>query len=130
MWLITQRSRVQIPAPLPSPETLSRTERGPLLVVCKLICKRGSRSDRLTGVPADRRAPVLVRLVRDHGGGQGPADNQFRSSGRIRAQTSQIPKLIGAGSIPVPARLGYRQNCRSHTDRTVAVAVFDYVLGV
>ncbi len=29
VWLITQRSRVQIPPPLPSPEALSRTEKGP-----------------------------------------------------------------------------------------------------
>ena len=28
-------------------------------------------------------------------------DDQFRSSGRIRAQTAQIPNLISAGSIPV-----------------------------
>ena len=29
VWLITQRSRVQIPPPLPRPEALSRTEKGP-----------------------------------------------------------------------------------------------------
>ena len=29
VWLITQRSRVQIPRPLPRPEALSRTEKGP-----------------------------------------------------------------------------------------------------
>ena len=30
VWLITQRSRVQILSPLPRPEALSRTEKGPL----------------------------------------------------------------------------------------------------
>jgi len=30
VWLITQRSRVQIPPPLPRPEALFRTGRGPL----------------------------------------------------------------------------------------------------
>jgi hypothetical protein len=29
-----------------------------------------------------------------------------------------------AGSNPAPATRGYRQNCRFHTDRTVAVACF------
>src|SRR6266487_4183771 len=29
VWLITQRSRVQIPPPLPRPEALPRTEKGP-----------------------------------------------------------------------------------------------------
>ncbi len=35
VWLITQRSRVQIPPPLPRPEALSRTERGPF--ACGLL---------------------------------------------------------------------------------------------
>jgi hypothetical protein len=35
VWLITQRSRVQIPPPLPRPEALSRTEKGPL--ACGLL---------------------------------------------------------------------------------------------
>ena len=33
VWLITQRSRVQIPPPLPRPEALFRTGRGPLAQV-------------------------------------------------------------------------------------------------
>ncbi len=33
--LITQRSRVQIPPPLPRPEALSRTEKGPL--TCRVL---------------------------------------------------------------------------------------------
>jgi len=35
VWLITQRSRVQIPPPLPRPEAPSRTEKGPL--ACRLL---------------------------------------------------------------------------------------------
>src|SRR5258705_7504470 len=33
VWLIIQRSRVQIPPPLPRPEALFRTGRGPLALV-------------------------------------------------------------------------------------------------
>ena len=39
VWLITQRSRVQIPPPLPRPEALSRTEKGPFAVVRPEVCK-------------------------------------------------------------------------------------------
>src|SRR5215472_11837611 len=45
VWLITQRSRVQIPPPLPSPEALSRTEKGPS--ACGLLTGRGRSSARL-----------------------------------------------------------------------------------
>jgi hypothetical protein len=51
-------------------------------VVCKRICKRGSWSSRLARVSVGRCAPVLARFVRDHAGGQGPADDQL--SERVR----------------------------------------------
>ena len=39
VWLITQRSRVQIPPPLPRPEALSRTEEGPSACgLCTDLC--------------------------------------------------------------------------------------------
>jgi hypothetical protein len=62
-WLITQRSRVQIPPPLPRSEAPFRTGRG----LSHVVCKRGSRSGRLARVPADRRALILARLIRDLG---------------------------------------------------------------
>ena len=40
VWLITQRSRVQIPPPLPRPEALSRQRKGLLHLVCARICAR------------------------------------------------------------------------------------------
>src|SRR5215813_15242668 len=40
VWLITQRSRVQIPPPLPRPEALSRTEKGPSACGCQQVCAR------------------------------------------------------------------------------------------
>jgi hypothetical protein len=40
VWLITQRSRVQIPPPLPRPEAGSEQGSGLLLVFCARICAR------------------------------------------------------------------------------------------
>jgi len=41
VWLITQRSRVQIPPPLPRPGALSRTEKGPLACgLLTVLCTR------------------------------------------------------------------------------------------
>ena len=46
VWLITQRSRVQIPPPLPRPEALSRTEKGPS--ACGLLTRPWPPSRRAT----------------------------------------------------------------------------------
>ena len=50
--LITQRSRVQIPPPLPRPEALSRTEKGPLHVVVHGFV-HGARVLAVIAVPAE-----------------------------------------------------------------------------
>src|ERR1700755_1533615 len=47
--LITQRSRVQIPPPLPRPEALSRTEKGPSACsLCTDLCTGACSSRALT----------------------------------------------------------------------------------
>ena len=52
VWLITERSRVQIPPPLPRPEALSRTEKGPLHEVCKQVCARRPACAAARAAPA------------------------------------------------------------------------------
>jgi hypothetical protein len=66
VWLITQRSRVQIPPPLRRcrSEALSEQGWGLLHVVCAQICARRSRSCR-TCVPAESpNCPVTVTCQR------------------------------------------------------------------
>ena len=55
VWLITQRSRVQIPPPLPTKgqRPFLEQRKGLLHVVCKLICKPRARSRCLAGRPSD-----------------------------------------------------------------------------
>ena len=60
VWLITQRSRVQIPHPLPRPEALSRTERGPS---ASGLCTIAPSDDLPNQRPAFDAMPDLVILL-------------------------------------------------------------------
>ncbi len=65
--LITQRSRVQIPPPLPSPEALSRTEKGPLSPLQEAYspasASAAGRSGCAVSVSCTRRSAVSESLV-------------------------------------------------------------------
>src|SRR5205807_4050371 len=68
VWLITQRSRVQIPPPLPRPEALSRTEKGPSACgLCTDLCTAARSSRALTRSDLHR--------------GERTADDQLRQGG-------------------------------------------------
>jgi hypothetical protein len=86
VWLITQRSRVQIPPLLPRPEALSRTEKGPL--ACGLL------ADLLTG-------PVLKP---SRSGG----DRRPRRQGRwkLANRDDQLRECIGDQLAPHHTRAG------------------------
>jgi hypothetical protein len=54
------------------------------------------------------------------------ADTPPRRPDGITGPDGTDSQADSAGSIPVTRSTGYRQNCRCHTDRTVAVTVSDY----
>jgi hypothetical protein len=65
--LITQRSRVQIPPPLPRREALSRTEKGPLACgLSRILCTGG------------RSSSAFARLVGDFYRSERATDDQLR----------------------------------------------------
>jgi hypothetical protein len=69
--LITQRSRVQIPPPLPRPEALSRTEKGPFACDPPPGLRPAACSRRACMPPIDDH---LTAVVHDAGGGRTPAE--------------------------------------------------------
>ena len=95
VWLITQRSRVQIPPPLPRPEALSRTEKGPFACGVCTDLRTGAcssraltrsdlhRGERTADAPA-QRLPVDPGVERNSPTppGDGPSNYRLHSAGR------------------------------------------------
>ena len=79
VWLITQRSRVQIPPPLPRSEALYRTEKGPS--ACGLC------TDLCTGACS---SSAFARLVGDFYRSERAADDQLRQRVRHLAVGLQV----------------------------------------
>ena len=61
VWLITQRSRVQIPPPLPRPEALSRTEQDISADGESLGAKPGTKARRPLAVMHTHLAEVMTK---------------------------------------------------------------------
>jgi hypothetical protein len=90
VWLVTQRSRVQIPPPLPRPDALSRTEKRPL--ACGLH-RFGARRPARFGRPARHARAVLA--------GQLP---QTKQAHPFRGMPSVPSPLFSGSDCPAPGR--------------------------